>query len=128
MNESRSNELRLAIEDMYASYGDRARFDAHLDHAVTIWESDCDDMLVGIDALDALRDGRASDAPASPVRPVPRGFVIDVLDEVGIVRYDLGVVREDGTPTDDLFRVTDVLRNADGRWLIVHHHAEQVAG
>lgn len=127
MNESRSDELRMFIEDLYASYGDPQRFDAHLDAAITIWESDCDDLLVGVDALDTLRGGRAEDAPPTPVRPVPRGFVVDAYDEFGIVRYDLGVEQEDGTATGELFRVTDVLRNTDGRWRIVHHHAEQVA-
>lgn len=135
MNESRSDELRMFIEDLYASYGDPQRFDAHLDPAITIWESDCDDLLVGVEALDTLREGRSgedgtSEAPAvtaPSVRPVPRGFVVDAYDEFGIVRYDLGVEREDGTTTGELFRVTDVLRNADGYWRIVHHHAEQVA-
>lgn len=127
MNESRSDELRMFIEDLYASYGDPQRFDAHLDPAITIWESDCDDLLVGVDALDGLRDGKTPDPAATPVRPVPRGFVVDAYDEFGIVRYDLGVEQEDGTATGELFRVTDVLRNADGHWRIVHHHAEQIA-
>jgi len=130
MNESRSDELRMFIEDLYASYGDPQRFDAHLDAAITIWESDCDDLLVGVEALATLRDGRTGEpeaTPATPVRPVPRGFVVDAYDEFGIVRYDLGVEQEDGTATGELFRVTDVLRNADGHWRIVHHHAEQVA-
>ena len=95
MNESRSDELRMFIEDLYASYGDPQRFDAHLDPAITIWESDCDDLLVGVEALDTLRNGRPGETPkpkpATPVRPVPRGFVVDAYDEFGIVRYDLGV-------------------------------------
>ncbi|MEV7429888.1 nuclear transport factor 2 family protein [Nocardioides sp. NPDC092400] len=128
MSENGQDALRSFIEDLYASYGDPERFDAHLDPGITIWESDQTDMLVGVEALDGLRGGRNGETPAPPtVRPVPRGFVVDVYGDTGVVRYDLGVEQLTGEPTGDLFRVTDVLRSSDGHWRIVHHHAEQVA-
>jgi hypothetical protein len=130
MSDTDKDALIACITSMYEAYGDRARFDAHLDPSVTIWESDCDEMLVGLAALDALRDERAGDKPVSPderVRPVPEVVAVDVYDGVGVVRYALRVVSADGTPLGTEFRVSDVLRRADDGWRIVHHHAEQVA-
>lgn len=128
MSKDHRAELRPFVEDLYASYGDPARFDAHLDPEVTIWESDSATMLVGLAALGCLRDGRARDSNAALVRPVPRNFVVDAFDGVGLVRYELGVEAADGTRLDTLFRVTDVLRRCSDEWRIVHHHAEQVVG
>lgn len=128
MTDNGQDALRSFIEDLYDSYGDPQRFDAHLDPGITIWESDRTDMMVGVEALDGLRAGREGESPGpTTVRPVPRGFVVDAYGDTGVVRYDLGVVQLDGQPTGELFRVTDVLRSSDGRWRIVHHHAEQVA-
>jgi hypothetical protein len=126
--------LERHIVGMYAALGDRAAFDAHLDPNVTIWESDAPDLLDGLTALDELRDRRAAAAnpDAAPVEWVrPEEMVADAFGDGGVVRYLLRVrydsSSEPGTARPDtVFRVTDVLRRRDDRWLIVHHHAQEL--
>jgi len=110
---------------MYRCLGDRAGFDAHLDPALTIWESDADRLLSGLAELDALRDGRRP-GPAAGTGPtvVPERLRVDDWGDTGLARYLLRASYPDPDRADECFRVTDVLRRVRGRWLIVHHHAE----
>jgi ketosteroid isomerase-like protein len=112
---------------LYRALGDRPAFDDHLHEDITIWESDADDMLHGTAQLDDLRDRRAAIAAdsAAPVSVAPESITIDVWGDSAVARYVLKAVYDAGTE-DECFRVTDVLRRIDGRWLIVHHHSESL--
>lgn len=114
------------VVDLYASIGDRRRFDAHLDPGITIWESDASGLLRGLAALDDLRDVRASRRnTVTLVELGPEELVADVWGATAVARYVLRA-RYDGGRPDDVFRVTDVLRREADGWRIVHHHAEAV--
>lgn len=120
------DELTATISGMYRSLGDRPAFDAHLHPDLTIWESDADQLLSGLAALDELRDRRAADAPGpAPAEVAPEQFRADAWGDTGLVRYVLRARHGDDRP-DVCFRVTDVLRRTDHGWRIVHHHAEAV--
>ena len=120
------DELTTTVGDMYRSLGDRAAFDAHLHPELTIWESDADDLLTGLAALDALRDARAAAATGpAPVSVAPEQLRAESWGDTGMVRYVLRARYGDDRP-DVCFRVTDVLRRDDTGWRIVHHHAEAI--
>ncbi|HEY0700238.1 MAG TPA: nuclear transport factor 2 family protein [Micromonospora sp.] len=118
--------LAAGIDDMYAAFlaGDRQRFDAHLHAEVTTWETHLPGPLRTRAQLDAYRDQRdaAGHRPRLAVLTA-RDKHIDVWDDVGVARYVL-VAQARAEDAPQLTRVTDVLRRIDGRWLIVHHHAE----
>ncbi|MEU6019939.1 nuclear transport factor 2 family protein [Micromonospora sp. NPDC047134] len=120
------DELTSTISDMYRSLGDRPAFDAHLHPELTIWESDAEDLLTGLAALDDLRDSRAAAAigPA-PTSVAPEQMQAESWGDTGLVRYLLRARFGEGRP-DTCFRVTDVLRRDDTGWRIVHHHAEAI--
>jgi hypothetical protein len=110
------------VRQMYASYGDPARFDRHLHPEITIWESDQPGPLIGLAELDLLRGRRDAGTPR------PELLVEDLLvdrwhDVAAVARYVLRARMHGG---DTTFRVTDVWDLAEGGWQIVHHHAEQV--
>ncbi|NLU78406.1 nuclear transport factor 2 family protein [Micromonospora sp. HNM0581] len=120
------DELTTTITDMYRSLGDRTAFDAHLHPELTIWESDADQLLFGLAALDELRDRRAAGATGpAPVTVAAEQLHAEAWDDTGLVRYVLRACHVDDRP-DACFRVTDVLRRGDAGWRIVHHHAEAV--
>lgn len=118
------------IKRLYAALGDRERFDSHLDPQITIWESDADRMLIGLDELDRLRDERASRSieDVQSLSVTPEKLHVEVWDDTSMARYLLIARRPGSSTTDQRFRVTDVLRRRDGRWRIVHHHAESEGG
>lgn len=123
------NDIAAVVTDLYAAYGDRARFDAHLHPELTIWESDAPTMLRGLAELDALRDSRAPAVEAAPPTSLgPEELLVGVWGDTGLARYLLRATFADPDRADQLFRVTDVLRRDGGRWRIVHHHAEAVHG
>lgn len=131
------NEVAETIRSLYRSLGNRAAFDAHLDPAITIWESDAPSLIEGLPGLDALRDERAARArPASsedsggeaeqgsaPSSVAPEDIRVDSWGEVAVARFVLRA--QHPSAEDETFRVTDVLTYARGRWRIMHHHAER---
>lgn len=122
------DEVVAVVRSMYEALGDRARFDSHLHPDILMWETDAAAMLVGLPALDALRDERRDRSAEGP-RPVsvtPEVVAADVWGDTGVVRYELWA-RFDGAAPDECFRVTDVMRRGDAGWQIVHHHAEKLA-
>ncbi|MFE9657018.1 nuclear transport factor 2 family protein [Micromonospora sp. NPDC006431] len=118
--------IAAGIDDMYEAFlaGDRPRFDAHLHAEVTTWETHLPGPLRTREQLDAYRDQRdaASQRPRLAVLAA-RDKRVDVWGEVGVARYVL-VAQAHAEQAPQFTRVTDVLRRIDGRWLIVHHHAE----
>ncbi|GAA3120155.1 DUF4440 domain-containing protein [Streptosporangium carneum] len=117
--------ISAGIDDMYDAFlrADRARFDGHLHAEVTTWESHLPGPLRTRAELDAYRDER----DRSGARPALAGLSawdkrIDVWGDTGVARYVLVAEPHDGPAEHS--RVTDVLRRADGVWLIVHHHSE----
>jgi hypothetical protein len=115
-----------AVRAMYAAYPDPAGFDVHLHPQITIWESDQPGPLIGLDELNALRDRRSPDDGATRPRLSVEDLLVDRWDTtVAVARYVLRATAPDGELT---FRVSDVWVGAGGRWEIVHHHADHVAG
>lgn len=122
-------EVLTQLEDMYDAFiaRDRARFDTHLHASVTTWESHLPDLLPDRLALDRYRDERpASSVPVLESLRV-EGAVIDIWADLALARYRLVAVPVHGGQPLAPRRVTDVLRRLDGRWQIVHHHAEAEA-
>ncbi|WP_433528182.1 nuclear transport factor 2 family protein [Micromonospora sp. CA-263727] len=118
--------IAALIDDLYAAFltGDRQRFDGHLHADVTTWETHLPGPLRSRAELDAYRDQRdaAGQRPRLAVLTA-QDKRIDVWGEVGLARYVL-VARSGDEDPPSASRVTDVLRRVDGRWQIVHHHAE----
>jgi hypothetical protein len=118
-----SGSVADCVKQMYASYGDPARFDSHLHPEITIWESDQPGRLIGLAELDRLRGNRVA-----VTEPRPQLLVEDLLvdrwdDVAAVARY---VLRARTASADTTFRVTDVCDLFEGGWRIVHHHAEQL--
>ncbi|WP_405402020.1 YybH family protein [Streptomyces sp. NBC_01104] len=126
--------LVMGMYDAYVA-GDRARIDACLDPAATIWDSAGGPLVQGQDELDRLRAER----PAAGDGPEETGLyaydpVVDVFGDTALLRHWLRVTfapAPGGVPLlPELSRNTAVLRRgAGGRWLIVHLHEDvQQAG
>ncbi len=127
-----ADEIVRAVEDLYAAFlaGDRARFDGHLHPDVTTWETHLPSLLPDRQALDHYRDQRPADAVPDLRSLDVEAPRVDVWGDTALARYELVATPRTGEATPPS-RVTDVLRRIDGRWLIVHHHAEsagEVAG
>ncbi len=117
--------IAAGIDDMYDAFleADRRRFDGHLHAEVTTWETHLPGPLRTRAELDAYREDRdRSGARPALTRLSARDKRIDVWGETGVARYVLVAEPPDGPVQHS--RVTDVLRRADGEWLIVHHHSE----
>ncbi|WP_089156276.1 nuclear transport factor 2 family protein [Micromonospora sp. NBS 11-29] len=126
--EAGAAEIAAGIDDMYAAFlaGDTRRFDTHLHPEVTTWETHLPGPLRTRAELDDYRARR----DASGQRPrlavlAARDKRIDVWGDAGVARYVL-VAQLGPDDEPELTRVTDVVRRLDGRWVIVHHHAELV--
>jgi ketosteroid isomerase-like protein len=122
--------IAAGIADMYDAFlsGDRDRFDSHLHPEVTTWETHLPGPLRSRAELDAYRDGRdASGQRPRLDRLDATDLRVDVWNDTAAARYVLVAVPS-GAGYAEQTRVTDVLRRDGGRWLIVHHHAEWVAG
>lgn len=120
-------QILAGLDDMYDAFlaGDRARFDVHLDAAVTTWESGLPGLLDRA-RLDAMRDARAPGRPGGISRLQVDPQQVDVWGEHAVARYLLTVHPEQGE--QERARVTDVLRRDGAGWRIVHHHAETRPG
>ncbi|MGW0506810.1 nuclear transport factor 2 family protein [Micromonospora sp. NPDC003241] len=120
--------IAALIDDLYAAFlaGDRQRFDGHLHADVTTWETHLPGPLRTRAELDAYRDQRdaAGERPQLAVLAA-QDKRIDVWGDVGLARYLL-IARAGAEEPPSSARVTDVLRRVDGRWQIVHHHAESL--
>ncbi|WP_213814299.1 nuclear transport factor 2 family protein [Glaciihabitans sp. dw_435] len=124
-------DVAEAIADMYGNLGNRPGFDAHLHADVTVWESADPRLLRGLGQLDELRgpapapDAARHKGPAPFVAPTE--VVVDVWDDTAVARYVLVVDYADDPEAREHVRVTDVLRLIDEQWIIVHHHAQDLA-
>ena len=113
------------LQDMYAGFlaHDQVQFDRHLSTEVTTWETHLPRLMNRLE-LDSYRDLRPHGK-----RPVLADLQIqdphiDVWDKHAIARYELVSFPEDKDEAVEVRRVTDVLLNNKGNWVIVHHHAE----
>lgn len=124
-------EVAEAIADMYGHLGDRPGFDAHLHADVTVWESADPRLLRGLTQLDELRgpvpstDAARHKGPAPFVAPTE--VVVDVWGDTALARYVLVVDYVGDPDAREHVRVTDVLRLIDEQWIIMHHHAQDLA-
>ena len=121
--------IASGIDDMYVAFldGDRRRFDSHLHDDVTVWETHVPDGLMSRNQLDDFRS-RRNTAGARP--QLARLEATEKRDrrvgDTGLARYELISGEDRSDNGAQRARVTDVFRRIDGRWLIVHHHAEAV--
>lgn len=126
---SAEQEIAEVLEDLYDAYraNDQTRFDSHLSPEVTAWESYFERLYSRGD-LDRFREQRAA-AGTRPTRSELYADILrtDVWGDTALVRYLL-VGRASADAEPETKRVTEVMRKTDGRWLIVHRHAESHAG
>lgn len=116
-----------AVLDMYDCYltGDRERSNGHIAPDVTLWDSEHEPLLVGRDALDALRDTRPAPTEQTRVSAIETGEpVIDVWGDVALCRYVFEVVFADPSRPRERVRNTAVWHKRDGRWVVVHNHED----
>ncbi|MDN4614590.1 DUF4440 domain-containing protein [Leifsonia sp. F6_8S_P_1B] len=115
---------------LYRDLGDRAAFDTRLDPDVTVWETPRPQLMRGIAELDELRGPAVPPAERTEPLPLvtPVDIVADAFGETGIVRYVLEVRAPESGGLLETVRVTDVVRRGGSAgWLIVHHHAQDLA-
>ena len=123
---SEPDEIWAAVNGIYDGFlaGDRARIDSYISPDATVWDSAHEPLLRGKAELDAVRDARPQDGPR-PVELVASDPVIDVFDDIGVVRHVLTVRFEPSTGlAEERIRNTSVWRRLDGRWQCVHNHED----
>lgn len=115
--------VHALLDDLYDAVlvGDRPRFDAYLAPSVTMWESEVESMMHGVEDLTAHRDNRTSGEPTDLRSLAAVDRVVDVFGQVAIARYTLVAVGDQG---ESRFRVSDVLVDEGDGWKLVHHHGE----
>ena len=121
--------LRAAVSDMYDAYlaSDRERADSYIAPHVTLWDTEHEPLLVGLDALNELRDARPAGSVAA-VSGIDVGEpVIDVWGDIALVRHTFVVRFVDPAAPPERVRNTGVWRRHDGRWHIVHNHEDVVS-
>lgn len=113
-------EAVTAIYDGFLA-GDRAAIDARISPDATMWDAFHEPLIRGRAELDAVRDARPATGP-KPNELRPSDPVIDVFDDVALVRHLLTVVYSDAA--EQRIRNTGVWRRTDDRWLCVHNHED----
>lgn len=117
------DDVLNAVRDMYDAFvaDDRERFDSHLHSEATTWESHFPKMF-SREELDSYRDRRRPEQRPEVTAMQVHPRRIEVWGDFALAAYLL-VIRLPDQRTETM-RITDVLRRIDGRWRIVHHHAQ----
>jgi ketosteroid isomerase-like protein len=117
---SDSDDVWAAVTGIYDAFlaGDRAAIDSSLAPDATLWDAFHEPLLRG----KAERDARPRHEGSEPSALHAHDEVIDVWDDVSLVRHLLTVVYPDGS--EQRVRNTGVWRRVGGRWLCVHNHED----
>jgi len=114
------DDVWAAVTGIYDAFlaGDRAAIDSSLAPDATLWDAFYEPLLRG----KAERDARPRNEGPEPSALRAHDEVIDVWDDVSLVRHLLTVVYPDGS--EQRVRNTGVWRRVDSRWLCVHNHED----
>ncbi|MEO7350193.1 MAG: nuclear transport factor 2 family protein [Terrimesophilobacter sp.] len=127
--ETDSAEIWDAQNEMYRGFEtqDRPRIDRHIHPDCTIWDSEHEGLVHGLDGLNEVRAARPTgDNQVKVASLEARDPVIDVWGDVAVLRHLLIVRFEDNTP-DERVRNTGVWRRTPHGWLVAHNHEDLLA-
>ncbi|MCO7220598.1 nuclear transport factor 2 family protein [Klenkia sp. PcliD-1-E] len=128
LDQSDGEAVWAAVATVYAGFlgGDAGAVDDVLAADVTIWNHDHVPLMRGTADLDAVREARRTDPSPGPAVTAlaPHTVLVDAHGDVAWCRHLLDVTTADGATSTA--RVTDVLRRDGGRWVVVHHHEQEV--
>nr|WP_315265999.1 nuclear transport factor 2 family protein [Microbacterium lemovicicum] len=118
--------LTAAVTDMYDAYmsSDRARADSYIAQDVTLWDTEHEPLVRGLDGLNALRDSRPAGSAEAVAGIDVTEPVIDILGDIALVRHTFAVRFSDAAVAPERVRNTAVWQRRDGRWLIIHNHED----
>ncbi len=117
--------------DLYQGFltGDRARTDSHIHPDGTMWDSEYEPLIRGLDGLQVVRDLRPTGPDAVKVADLDaHDPVITVWGDTAVSRHLLTVLFEGGVQAPERIRNTGVWRRIDGAWLNVHNHEDVLPG
>ena len=127
--ETDAAEIWAAQNEMYRGFEtkDRARIDRHIHPDCTIWDSEHEELVRGLDGLNAVRAARpVGDNEVKVASLEASNPVIDVWGDVAVLRHML-VVRFVDTIPDERIRNTGVWRRTAQGWLVAHNHEDVLA-
>lgn len=128
MTSSVENTKRELTEIIHARFSafksdDIPGLENHLADEVTLWDVFLPQLIRGSDERRAYREADQGQMRARGKLTIKiEQPVIDVWPEFAVARYYLDFSYQPPNPASGSVRITDVFRNADGKWLIVHHH------
>lgn len=127
--ESDKAEIWDGQNEMYRGFEtqDRPRIDRHIHPDCTVWDSEHETLVRGLDGLNAVRASRSTGDEQPKVASLEAfDQVIDVWGDVAVLRHMLIVRFEDNAP-DERIRNTGVWRRTSDGWLVAHNHEDVLA-
>jgi len=128
VNASVEDTKQALIEIIHARFAafkddDVPGLEHHLADEITLWDVFVPQLIRGPDERRAYRQADQAQMRArGPLTIKIEEPVIDIWPAFAVARYYLAFSYEPPNPASGTVRITDVFKNADGKWLIVHHH------
>ncbi|MBH0007868.1 nuclear transport factor 2 family protein [Salinibacterium sp. SWN1162] len=119
-------EIWHGQNEMYSGFEtqDRPRIDRHIHPDCTIWDSEHEALVFGLEGLNAVRATRPTGDDQPQVESLEAfDQVIDVWGDVAVLRHML-VVRFEGDTPDERIRNTGVWRRTSDGWRVAHNHED----
>ena len=123
--EKTKRELIEIIHTRFAAFknDDIPSLEKYLADEATIWDVFVPQLIRGSKARRAYRQADHEQMRARGRLTINiEEPVIDVWGKFAVARYYLDFSYQPPNPASGTVRITDVFKNKDGKWLIVHHH------
>jgi len=118
-------EVAAVIADIFRSFEDHRPegIEAHMHPDVTVWDVFTPELIQGTDERQKFhKNDQAQMQARGPLTLTIEDPVVDAWGSTAIARYYLEFNYQQPNAAQGRVRITNVLRNIGGRWLIVHHH------
>jgi len=120
-----NEELNNIIKGIFSAFENNSPggIEEHMDPDSTVWDVFTPHLIQGTEERNKFHaDDQEQMQQRGELTLKIDEPVIDVWNDTAIARYYLHYSYEPPNPAKGVVRITDVFRNINGKWLIVHHH------
>ena len=118
-------EIWAAIRTIFESFAarDESAIENQLHQACTVWDVFEPELIEGREQRRAFHQrDRSQSESRGPLTWELIPLRMDRYRDLAVARYYLDFDYQPPNATAGRVRITDVLRQVDGRWVVVHHH------